>query len=365
MVDTYSSFSRFAVTPLTSTLYAMLKHARPDRMVAPEEQPFAFVTMCGKVRKRNEDTALVVVGLRPGRIEPFLAAVVCDGMGGHADGEEAARITASMIGSVLAASGSVEPSERMRQAIRYANSEVFGRLGGHSGAVVVAALFEEGQRVIGWVGDARAYGLKKDKEPELLTQDDTIAAEVARLEGPSPEALDAVMRAVGPKAEVSPHIASVPDGIQTLLLLSDGVHRIEPQALAWVHRHSQSPSELVHNLRWAALIEGGRDNATALAVEIDRLPKLDEKSEILGIWVEVQPRIHVHQEPEPLARPTPQEQRQEARQEEPSKARPKKQRGSRPKRNGGSSSLNEKQGKTNVEQESLRIEIDEGPEENL
>ncbi len=276
----------------TDALEKMLRGARRDRLVAPQGQPFAFVTHRGKVRKDNQDTALVLAGRRLNRADVFTAAVLCDGMGGLSQGDEAADLAAARAGAILANDDRCSPTERMTNAIRAANAAVFERFGGQAGTVIVAALIDEGQAVLGWLGDARAYGLTPGNDPKLLTCDDTIANEVARIEGTAPDAMDALLRAVGLKDHVEPHVCTVEPGLSALLLVSDGVHRIEPFALNWVYRHNaQSFGDLVERLRLAASCEGGIDNATALVVDLQKSLQLETDGPIVGAWVETQPRI--------------------------------------------------------------------------
>ena len=273
-------------------MHELLRRAPRDRLVAPGGQPFAFATHRGKVRQNNQDNVLVLAGRRATSSPTFIAAVLCDGMGGLEAGDEAADLAAASAGAALAGDEHLPPIERMDMAIRGANAAVFERFRGRAGTVLVAVLVEEGHTVIGWVGDARAYGLMRDREPDLLTRDDTIANEIARIEGEAPEAMDALLRAVGQKPDVEPHVMPVEPGARALLLVSDGVHRIEPGALTWVNRHARSSRELVERLRAAALWEGGIDNATALVLELGEAPPLDgENGPILAAWVEEQPRI--------------------------------------------------------------------------
>ena len=74
--------------------------------------------------------------------EPFLAAVVCDGMGGLEAGDEAADLAAARAAATLAQDDQWVPSDRMDRAIRQANAVVFERFHGRAGTVVVAVLIE-------------------------------------------------------------------------------------------------------------------------------------------------------------------------------------------------------------------------------
>lgn len=275
----------------TRVLHALLRKAPRDRHVAPPGQNFSFATHHGKVRKDNQDTAIVLVGRRMDGKSPFLAAILCDGMGGLEHGDEAADLAAAAVGAVIASDDRLGVTQRMDKAIRTANAVVFKEFRGRAGTVLVAVLIEDQQAVIGWVGDARVYGLAPGHAPKLLTHDDTVATEVERVEGPAPDAMNMLLRAIGVKQNVSPHVIPLDTGFQAILLASDGVHRIDAAAMAWVDRNARTPSELALRLVTASQWEGGHDNGTALVVELDRPVSLDEEGEVLAAWVETHPRI--------------------------------------------------------------------------
>lgn len=258
-------------------------------MVSPTGQPFAFSTHCGKVRRVNQDTALVLAGRHP-RETDFLAATVCDGLGGLENGDEAAILAAAAAGAVLTSHDHLEPTPRMHLAIRMANAAVFQRFRGRAASVIVSVLTMGSDVVIGWLGDARIYGLTARRNITLLTQDDTVAGAIAALEGSAPDAMDTLLQAVGQSEDVEPHVLSLTESFRSLLLVTDGVHRIDATALRWIVRHAATPTEIVQRLVAASSWEGGTDNATALALDLDRGVILDDDEELLTAWAENEPR---------------------------------------------------------------------------
>lgn len=275
----------------TEALYSLLRNAARDRLVAPGGQPFAFRTHRGKIRKDNQDTALVLIGRRATSPQPFLAAILCDGMGGLEAGDDAADLAAASVGAMLARDDELAPGERMAQAIRTANAAVFERFHGRAGAVLVAALVEGNDTLIGWLGDARIYGVLHGGALRLLTRDDTVATEIERIDGTAPDAMNALLRAVGTKPNAEPHVEYLEADFRELLLVSDGVHRIEREAFDWVLRHAQTSTEMVERLIAASLWEGGLDNATAVVVRLQQQLSINEVGPTLAAWVEAQPRI--------------------------------------------------------------------------
>jgi len=273
----------------------MLRNSARDRVVAPPEQPFAFDSDRGQKRTENQDNALVLTGRRLGATRPFLVAIVCDGMGGLEAGDDAADLAIASAGAVLCSEGSLPPDIRIQQAIRAANRSVFEKYRGRAGAVFVATLIDRERAneppVIGWVGDARAYGLTANDGLLQLTRDDTVAAQIEALEGPAPEAMNQPLQAIGVKPDVRPNIVFVPPEVLQLLLVSDGVHRIDPAVMCWLHRYARTTQELVERLVQAAYWQDGLDNATALAIDLQKDALIHEDGPVVLAWVHDEPRI--------------------------------------------------------------------------
>ena len=139
------------------------------------------LTDVGKKRKHNEDA--YALDAEEGLF------VVADGMGGHAAGEVAAKITVETIGEFIAATRQKEEatwpfkynhelhfnSNRLAVAIEKANERVMSAVAAQPwlkgmGTTVVAGLLNEKILSLAHVGDSRAY-LYRSGELTLLTDD--------------------------------------------------------------------------------------------------------------------------------------------------------------------------------------------------
>ena len=150
----------------------------------------------GASRADNQDT-FVIADLRQGDLsnpcsrtdiplsEQGILLVVCDGMGGAAAGELAARIAAEAIKQQLVGAGqrvSEHPNESLKSAVSGANGAIFAEAKAHPatrgmGTTCTAAIVLPDRLSVAQVGDSRAY-LLRDGRLHLLTRDQTMAEQL-------------------------------------------------------------------------------------------------------------------------------------------------------------------------------------------
>jgi protein phosphatase len=230
----------------------------------------AAMSDVGLVRSSNQD----YVGCFPERG----LFIVADGMGGHADGEIAARLAVEKIPSSLPPmTSSAERAQQIADAIRHANAQIFtaGR-GGPRGDLpmgTTVVVLEVGAAAA-WahVGDSRLYRLR-DGSLSLLTADHThygmriAPGDEIPLDLPHTNQLIAAL-GVEPTVRVSTGAAEIRDG-DVFLLCSDGVSGAIPHdeiriALAV----PKEPLEIVTDLLARSQVAGGIDNASAIVVQV-------------------------------------------------------------------------------------------------
>ena len=169
--------------------------------------------------------------------------VVCDGMGGHEGGAEAAHIAASTIVDELRESDDIE------SAIAFACRQIED--GGGGGTTVVVALFHESTRArVAWVGDSRAYHVQQGEAFRIT--DDHLGGDggLARWlpDEPKSDSLDVWM-----------------DPGDSLVLCTDGVSNELDEELIARAIHAEDPAEALIEL---ALEAGASDNCTAVVCRI-------------------------------------------------------------------------------------------------
>jgi protein phosphatase len=242
-------------------------------------------TDVGRHRRANEDAFF--------RDDELRLYVVADGMGGHAAGEvasaEAVETIYGMVKRGLPAIG--DPDEPLTQAkaravlrilegaIQAATYMVFAiaeldREKSGMGTTISAALIVGGALVTGQVGDSRIYQVRRGNAVQM-TEDHTLIAwqiknglisvDEAKI---SPHR-NVITRAVGNRdyVEVDTSIVTVEPG-DRYLLCSDGLHgylHTEEEIADIASRGGEMVVDLLIDL---ANRRGGRDNITAVLVEV-------------------------------------------------------------------------------------------------
>ena len=119
----------------------------------------AWATDPGLEREENEDS--VAVWRHKAGLDTLI--VVCDGMGGHAAGQEASSLAVSTVTKVLAEDGEEGPDvERLTRACKEANKAVFMAAQDNPdwlgmGSTMVIAAIRAGEVALLNVGDSPAY----------------------------------------------------------------------------------------------------------------------------------------------------------------------------------------------------------------
>ncbi|HTQ57876.1 MAG TPA: protein phosphatase 2C domain-containing protein [Bryobacteraceae bacterium] len=232
-------------------------------------------TDTGLLRASNEDRYWI-----DGARGAFL---VVDGVGGHAAGETAAETAVEAIRGALAA-GEGGAEERVRRAIVGANNRIFEMardsesLRGMA-CVLTLALVDEGDMVIGHVGDSRLYliwngGIRKLTSDHSPVGEGEDAGELTEEQAMLHPRRNEVFRDVGTRLREGGDEDFIevrrchfkPDA--AFLLCSDGLSDLLPAASIRdiVERYDGDPEAVARELVEAANEAGGSDNVTALLV---------------------------------------------------------------------------------------------------
>jgi PPM family protein phosphatase len=244
-------------------------------------------TSTGQVRENNEDNIHLWTH------DNFVLAIVADGMGGAAAGEEASRIAVEAIKAVFTvrdqrpdALASVEDAvvtERLRDAIQSANMSIVQKASlspemRGMGTTVTLAFVRGTYAIVAHVGDSRAYLVDGDDQSITQITSDHSFVEALLLAGHiTPEQAEdhpmknVLYRALGQAEDVDVdmyykrlHIGD------RLVLCSDGLTRhVKSNEIAKIALSDTNPDVVSQNLIDMANARGGEDNVSVIVVSVE------------------------------------------------------------------------------------------------
>ncbi len=248
------------------------------------------LTDVGRKRKHNEDNYALDV-------EEGLF-IVADGMGGHAAGEVASKITVETIGEFISATRQKEEatwpfkynhqlhfnSNRLAVAIEKANERVMAAVAAQPwlkgmGTTVVAGLLNEEILSLAHVGDSRAYLFRKG-QLSLLTDDHSWVHEqvtagiLTEEEAKSHPLKNVVTRALGGGPSVAPDLQELTFSPgDCFLFCSDGLTTmLSDEEIRDYTAAERDPQTLCRQLVDMANEKGGVDNITVVVVCVPKDP---------------------------------------------------------------------------------------------
>jgi serine/threonine protein phosphatase PrpC len=233
----------------------------------------------GLVRKVNEDAYFAS--------PPIF--VVADGMGGHDGGDVASAIVAEEFAAL--AEGGYDPRHgqaAIEETLGACQDRItdFGRAQiaqgksqWYAGTTVVAALLVEDDEGVKWLlcnlGDSRIYRLVEDRLQQVsvdhsVVQELVDAGSITSDDAATHPERHVITRALGgpDRAKADYFLLDLPT-VERLLLCSDGISgMIDDARIAGILTAAEDPRDAADQLVAAALEAGGRDNATAVVIDV-------------------------------------------------------------------------------------------------
>ncbi|SEC44304.1 protein phosphatase [Nocardioides exalbidus] len=238
----------------------------------------------GLVRKVNEDSFLVA--------PPVF--VVADGMGGHSGGDVASQMVVEEFARLAHSYDPTRGAEQVADAFARAQTRIveFGNAhravqpGWHAGTTAVVAVLVDDNGVAKWLlanlGDSRIYRITEGRLDQVSV-DHSVVQELVDAGHITPEEAavhperHVITRALGSPGGIHPDFFLLPLGsVERLLLCSDGISgMIEDKEIEDILETVADPRDAADKLVRAAIAAGGRDNATAIVVDVVGLVKDD------------------------------------------------------------------------------------------
>lgn len=266
----------------------------PDEMTQGHLVPHAGGRSdVGLVRDNNEDR----IGLW-GR-HGIVLALIADGMGGAAAGEEASRLVVEAVqadflgeargSETLQDLSEEEIADKLRAAVRRANHAIILRARENPdfrgmGTTMTLAFVRDHRVVIAHVGDSRAYLVDGSEGWINQVTDDHSFVEALVASGhitadqaASHPMRNVLYRALGQVDGIEPDLYSrnLADS-DRLILCSDGLTRhVAADEIARLSRESDSPEAITQTLIDLARERGGEDNISAIVIVMERAEDVD------------------------------------------------------------------------------------------
>ena len=230
----------------------------------------AALTDVGRDRDVNEDSLYFDEGL-----ELFL---VCDGMGGHTNGQLASQMAVQSIVDTVSNTASSSDREKLILGLENANKSVFVHASEHPdcrgmGTTAVGIRIDEDLVHVCHVGDSRLYRLR-GPALQLLTRDHSLSnlyADNPELVGKmGPATSNVIVRAIGLEPQVAVEYRSIAiEKDDILLLCCDGLNDLVDDAhISEIMRSEANLASKASALVDAANKNGGTDNITVILVSV-------------------------------------------------------------------------------------------------
>ncbi len=238
--------------------------------------------------KPNEDSLFAIRGMRNenGHTQQLGLFVVADGMGGHANGQDASRLAIQtiidyLIPQLVHGEDTQENAEKLLvDSVQLANQAVHQHNVEHNadmGTTVTATLVINGTAHVANVGDSRTYLYRTADGLSKVTRDHSVVASLVDAGIIKPDDIythpkrNQIYRSLGEKpfVEVDPFTVQLQPG-DKLLLCSDGLWDMvrDPQIKHVLETPTPDPQQLGSNLIAAALSGGGEDNVSVIVVNV-------------------------------------------------------------------------------------------------
>src|SRR5216683_2546416 len=244
--------------------------------------------------KPNEDSLFAMQGARTQNTQPeqFGLFVVADGMGGHANGQDASRLAIQTIINyvlpILSAGGEMNDEgfvkllsdgvQQSNHAVNQNNQERRADMG----TTMTAALVAGSMAYVANVGDSRTYLYREPEGLTKITHDHSVGASLVDAGVIKPDDIythpkrNQIYRSLGekPVVEVDTFKVHLQPG-DKLLLCSDGLWDMvrDPEIQRVMRAPVPDPSQTADALIKAALDGGGEENVSVIVVHVTEAGK--------------------------------------------------------------------------------------------
>nr|HET6903585.1 protein phosphatase 2C domain-containing protein [Ktedonobacteraceae bacterium] len=256
--------------------------------------------------KPNEDSIFAAEGMLNSNVQAptFGLFVVADGMGGHANGQDASRLAIqTIVDTLMPRLTSNEPftddafAQLLADGVQKANMAVHQRNLEHRadmGTTMTATLIVGTNAYMANVGDSRTYLYRQPEGLKKITNDHSVVASLVDAGIIKPDDIythpkrNQIYRSLGEKPVVDVDTFKVPlKPGDKIVLCSDGLwDMVRDPIIEQVLNTVPDPTQTRHALIQAALDGGGEDNVSVIVIHIANSP---QGAGLSGVQVLAQP----------------------------------------------------------------------------
>lgn len=229
------------------------------------------ITDIGMKRKVNQDAFL--------KDDDLGIFLVADGMGGHRGGEVASQLAVQIIRDFCVDHRNLPAGERINGAINAACEKIFVKAAQNEdlqgmGTTILALLIENGEAVLGQVGDSRGYLFSEGKawqitEDHSLLNEELRSGRLVQSQVKDYQFKNVITRSVGYESRVAVDVyRRVIRPGDSFLLCTDGLTGLVSVEEIEKELCKNNPQQGLQNLVDLANARGGDDNITALICEV-------------------------------------------------------------------------------------------------
>ncbi len=244
-------------------------------------------TSVGQVRENNEDNVQLWTHDR------FVVAVVADGMGGAAAGEQASQIAVDAIQTIMGGASGADPAldgksdeqivALMVESIRRANSNILNRAHDEPslrgmGTTMTVAFVRPNRALVAHVGDSRAYAVDaRTRRITQITADHSFvealvaAGHLTQEQAEEHPMRNVLYRALGQNEELDIDLYDLRLRFgDRVVLCSDGLtHHVKAHEIAAIVSEENDPARACQRLIDLTNSRGGEDNVSVVVIVSD------------------------------------------------------------------------------------------------
>lgn len=245
----------------------------------PEGLECVISSDIGLVRSENQDLIAAIRVNTPANVgKPFFALALLDGMGGMQNGKECAVSALSTFFYSLIRYRGDTLELRLHNATIEANSCVYELAQGQGGATLSAVIIENGANPVTVnVGDSRIYSHNIEGGLNAISNDDSLEALGGHGKG--------LLQFLGMGDSIKPHITTLKDDHEKVIVTSDGTHSISHDAFEEILNNTPniltSARRISEYVRWC----GAKDNASLGILNCDSIKNNLKNHKDIGVEI--------------------------------------------------------------------------------